>query len=134
VEVNVTIDCGRMVEEAVKFFDENFSNGSSSFDSMDALITAVNQIKKSNISQSIIECIDHRSRGENRMIIPRSRDVVELVPTNLRISSIYYKIYCVFLNSFLASILPLASLLYLNVCTVRALKQMTSNRLHMFYR
>lgn len=134
VEVNVTIDCSRMVDEAAKFFDENFSSGSPNLDPVDTLITAVNQMKKSHMSQSIIDCIHHRIRGENRMTIPRSRDVVELVPTDLRINSIYYKLYCVFLNSFLASLFPLASLLYLNVCTVKALKQMTNNRLYIFCR
>ena len=122
------------MDEAAKYFDENFSSGSPSFESMDTLITAVNHIKKSQMSKSIIDCINHRSRGLIRMVIPRSRDVVELVPTELRINPMYYKLYCVFLNSFLASVLPLAALLYLNVCTVRALRKMTSNRLYIFSR
>lgn len=78
--------------------------------------------------------IGPRSRGFNRIIVTQTRDVVELVPTDLRTNPLYYKIYCVFLNSALASFLPLAALLYLNVCTVRALRQMTDNRQNVFCR
>ena len=128
VEVNVTIDCNKMVDEAAKFFVENLSSGSLSYESMDTFITTVSNIQKTHMSKSIVDCIHHRSHGLSTMVIPRSRDVVELVPTDLRINSIYYKLYCVFLNSILASVLPLAALLYLNVCTVRALKKMSSSR------
>jgi len=50
------------------------------------------------------------------------------MPTDLRMNSFYYKIYCVFINSALASFLPLAALLYLNISTVKALKNMSFSR------
>ena len=72
--------------------------------------------------------IFQQSEGQNNFLVTESREVFELMPTNLRMSSFYYKFYCVFLNSTLASFLPLAALLYLNTCTVKALKNMSFSR------
>lgn len=48
----------------------------------------------------------------------RSFDFIDVVPTQLRLNVYYYKIYCIGLNFTLASVVPLASLFYLNICTV----------------
>ena len=42
----------------------------------------------------------------------------DAVPTKMRLNSLYNKIYCVLLNSLFATVIPLASLFYLNVCIV----------------
>jgi hypothetical protein len=39
-------------------------------------------------------------------------------------SQVYYKVYCIGLNTFFASLLPMGSLLFLNVSTVITLRQM----------
>lgn len=47
-----------------------------------------------------------------------------IVRTALRANRMYYKIYLIGLNSFFASLLPMFSLLFLNVSTVIALHKM----------
>ena len=46
-------------------------------------------------------------------------------PTPLRSSKMYYKLYCVGLNTIVASIFPLMALILLNIGTVKALRKMT---------
>ena len=130
----MTVDCDKIMNDAASFFAGNISDSKLGLDSVDSAVAAVAILKSSHLSKNVLNCISHRSRGLNRVVVTQSRDVVELVPTDLRMSPIYYKLYCVFLNSFLASFLPLAALLYLNVCTVRVLRKMTNNRQHVFCR
>ncbi len=49
---------------------------------------------------------------------------MRLFPTALRRDKYYYRIYCVGLNTVFASVLPLLSLLYLNMRTVAQLRKM----------
>ena len=46
------------------------------------------------------------------------------MPTEMRSNPIYYRLYYVHLNTIFASVIPLISLIYLNISTVKALKQM----------
>lgn len=62
--------------------------------------------------------------GVELLNVTRSVSFYDVLPTKLRISSYYYKIYCIGLNSVFASVIPLASLFYLNICTVIALRKM----------
>jgi hypothetical protein len=119
-----------MNEAATTIFSGNMSDSKLDLDS----VAAGAILKSTHLSKTVLNCISHLSKGLNRVVVTQSRDVVELVPTDLRMNPLYYKIYCVFLNSFLASFLPLAALLYLNVCTVRVLRKMTNNRQHVFCR
>ncbi|CAM6053456.1 unnamed protein product [Sphagnum tenellum] len=43
---------------------------------------------------------------------------LEIKPTALRENKLYYKLYCIFGNTIFASVVPLLSLIYLNICTV----------------
>lgn len=56
--------------------------------------------------------------------ITRKVSKVQLFPTELRSDPNYYNIYCLGLNTSFAMILPLLSLLFLNLKTVRELKKM----------
>jgi hypothetical protein len=49
---------------------------------------------------------------------------MRLFPTAMRQNRLYYKIYCVGLNTVFATALPLLSLLYLNTKTVAELRKM----------
>lgn len=51
-----------------------------------------------------------------------------IVPTELRKNRLYYQIYCIGLNTFFASIFPVASLLFLNISTVLALRKMAQQQ------
>ncbi len=44
--------------------------------------------------------------------------VLEIRPTALRENALYYKVYCIGLNTTFASVIPLLSLIYLNIATV----------------
>ena len=134
VDVNVTVDCDKTMNEAAKLFAGNISDSRLGTESMDSVVAAVTLLKSSHLSKTVMDCMHVRSKGLNRISVIQSRDVVELVPTDLRMSPLYYKIYLVFLNSFLASFLPLAALLYLNVCTVKVLRKMTTSRQNVFCR
>ena len=134
VDVNVTVDCDKTMNEAAKLFAANISDSSLGSDSMESVAAAVTLLKRAHLSKTVMDCMNVRSKGLNRFVVTQTRDVVELVPTDLRMSPLYYKIYCVFLNSFLASFLPLAALLYLNVCTVKVLRKMTTSRQVVFCR
>lgn len=68
------------------------------------------------------------------IVANRSRMVQELTPTRLRRNPYYYKIYCVIINTVLASILPLLALMFLNISTVTALSRMVGNRKLVPYR
>ncbi len=61
-----------------------------------------------------------------RVVLRRTRRILDLVPTALRRSPLYYRYYCVLANFLLASALPLAALVYLNISTVRVLRRMAS--------
>lgn len=50
---------------------------------------------------------------------------LKVIPTALRKNEYYYKIYYVYLNTFFASILPLALLLFLNITTAIQLIKMS---------
>jgi hypothetical protein len=50
------------------------------------------------------------------------RKVSVITETELRRNPYYYKYYYVYLNALFASIVPLLTLLYLNISTVRALR------------
>ena len=50
--------------------------------------------------------------------VTRTVELYDVVPTDLRMNSVYYKIYCLACNSILASIIPLLSLFYLNIRTI----------------
>lgn len=50
--------------------------------------------------------------------VTRSFQYHDVVPTELRKDGLYYKIYCIGCNSLFAWVIPLASLFYLNICTV----------------
>ena len=50
--------------------------------------------------------------------VTRTVEFYDVVPTDLRMNSVYYKIYCLACNSILASIIPLLSLFYLNIRTI----------------
>ena len=52
------------------------------------------------------------------MNVTRTLNYLDVVPTPLRLSSLYYKIYVLALNSLFASLIPFASLIYMNFCTV----------------
>ena len=45
-------------------------------------------------------------------------ETIEIKSTDLRQNPLYYKIYCIFLNTLVSSAFPLLSLLYLNIYTV----------------
>ena len=47
--------------------------------------------------------------------------VLEIQPTSIRQNRLYYKIYCIGLNTLFGSVAPLLSLIYLNICTVLGL-------------
>merc|ERR1712012_376634 len=53
---------------------------------------------------------------------------MEIKPTELRSNPVYYRIYYVHLNTIFASLIPLVSLLYLNIATVKALKKMVEEQ------
>ena len=50
--------------------------------------------------------------------VTRSIQFYDVFPTSLRLNSLYYKIYCIGCNSLFAWVIPLASLFYLNICTI----------------
>ena len=52
------------------------------------------------------------------MNVTRTLNYLDVVPTPLRLSSLYYKIYVLASNSLFASLIPFASLIYMNFCTV----------------
>ena len=56
--------------------------------------------------------------------VTRIEQSLQVTPTKLRSSPIYYRLYYVHLNTIFASLIPLVSLLFLNVATVRALRKM----------
>ena len=60
--------------------------------------------------------------------ITREEQKMEIKPTELRSNPVYYRIYYVHLNTIFASLIPLVSLLYLNIATVKALKKMVEVR------
>ena len=50
--------------------------------------------------------------------VTRSIQYYDVKPTKLRLNSVYYKFYCIGCNSLFAWVIPLASLFYLNICTI----------------
>lgn len=54
-----------------------------------------------------------------------SKTSLTVIPTPLRRNVYYYKIYYVYLNTFFASVLPLALLLFLNISTAIELIRMS---------
>ena len=50
--------------------------------------------------------------------------ILQVQPTKLRSNPLYYRLYYVHLNTIFASLIPLISLLFLNIATVRALRKM----------
>ena len=56
--------------------------------------------------------------------ITRRVQQFHIFPTALRRNRLYYKVYCIGLNTLVATVLPLLSLLYLNVRTVVELSKM----------
>ena len=60
--------------------------------------------------------------------ITREESKLKVQPTELRSNPVYYRIYYVHLNTIFASLIPLVSLLYLNIATVKALKKMVEVR------
>ncbi|TRY77409.1 hypothetical protein TCAL_08777 [Tigriopus californicus] len=57
-------------------------------------------------------------------VISRKRKSLEIKPSELRQNALYHHIYCIGLNTVFASLIPLLSLIYLNICTVIALRKM----------
>ena len=60
--------------------------------------------------------------------ITRQEQQLTVQPTELRSNPVYYRLYYVHLNTIFASLIPLVSLLYLNIATVKALKRMVEVR------
>ena len=57
--------------------------------------------------------------NQNELLnVTRSVKFNDVVPTQLRLNSYYYKIYCIGFNSLVASVIPLISLFYLNISTI----------------
>ena len=55
----------------------------------------------------------------------RQRQAYAYHVSSLRKSKFYYLGYCVGLNTLVASVIPLLALIYLNICTVKALRKMS---------
>ena len=55
---------------------------------------------------------------DDSLNVTRSVQYYDAVPTNMRLNHLYNKIYCLLLNSLFATVFPLASLFYLNVCII----------------
>ncbi len=69
------------------------------------------------------ECLSHiaisgAALTEAMVNVSRTFEYNDIRPTKLRLNKLYYKIYCIGLNSIFASVIPLTSLFYLNVCTI----------------
>lgn len=58
------------------------------------------------------------------VLVLREKYAYQYRPTSLRRNKLYYQLYCVGLNTLIASIVPLVALIYLNISTVKALKKM----------
>ena len=60
-----------------------------------------------------------QGQGEDMFRTATSKfKALEIQPTSLRQNRLYYKIYCIGLNTLFGSVAPLLSLIYLNICTV----------------
>ena len=79
-----------------------------------------------NLSKCFLERLSTRNAAANITILSaRQLKSISIYPTALRENPYYYKVYCVALNTLLASVLPLVALIFLNIRTVRALGQMS---------
>ena len=95
----------------------------------------IKQYILSNISTEDIEYFNAMLQICNASGLPKSYENItreeqkmEIKPTELRSNPVYYRIYYVHLNTIFASLVPLVSLLYLNIATVKALKKMVEVR------
>ena len=71
----------------------------------------------------------HSCKDENSYKnVTREEQELRVQPTELRSNPVYYRLYYVHLNTIFASLIPLVSLLYLNIATVKALKKMAEVR------
>ena len=94
----------------------------------------IKQYILSNISTEDIEYFNamvqicNASGPKSYENITREESKLKVQPTELRSNPVYYRIYYVHLNTIFASLIPLVSLLYLNIATVKALKKMVEVR------
>ena len=71
-----------------------------------------------------------QTMDETNMInMTNYKDVMRVVETELRRNPVYYKLYYVYLNTLVCTIIPLVSLLYLNTITVITLRKIMAQEL-----
>ncbi len=129
---NVTLDCSSIALDAYERFSTNVSSAmllgnnttliNSSHDQSGVLLTP-QEVQDLNDCLMTFKKINGTTI-QFQLIVSRSRKYLEIMPTALRSSPLYYRLYMVLLNSLFMTLIPLALLLFLNISTVLSLKKM----------
>lgn len=135
VSLDITVDCVPILQ-STPFNFSPFMAGSSPFGNIsDRNILDQQKILMEEMLQPIPtkfsfleKCLsanfseNFASDYTNLINVTQIMETIEIKSTDLRQNPLYYKIYCIFLNTLVSTAFPLLSLLYLNIYTVLALK------------